>query len=57
MVVSFAFGMTSLAWMAGLTVLMTVERLPRLAGGAALTSGLGFLAGAGALAAQPGILG
>lgn len=54
MLVSFAFGMTSLAWMAGLTVLMTVERFPRLAPRAALGSGVAFLAGAGLMLVQPG---
>ncbi|HJP65569.1 MAG TPA: DUF2182 domain-containing protein [Actinomycetota bacterium] len=56
MLVSFAFGMTSLAWMAGLTVLMTVERSPRLAALAAFASGVAFLAGAGLTMARPGLL-
>lgn len=57
MLVAFAFGMTSVAWMAGLTVLMTVERSPRLAPRAALGSGVAFLAGAGLIVMQLGFLG
>jgi predicted metal-binding membrane protein len=57
MLVAFAFGMTSLAWMAGLTVLMTLERMPRLAPRVALGSGMGFLAGAGLMVVRPGVLG
>jgi predicted metal-binding membrane protein len=56
MLVSFAFGMTSLAWMAGLTVLMTIERVPRFATPAAIGSGVGFLACAGLVLVQPGWL-
>ena len=56
MLVSFAFGMTSLAWMAGLTVLMTIERVPRFASRAAIGSGMGFLACAGLVFVQPGWL-
>ena len=57
MLVSFAFGMTSLPWMAGLTVLMTLERMPRLAPRVALGSGVGFLAGSGLMVIQPGLIG
>ena len=37
-------------------MLMTVERMPRLAPRAALGSGVGFLAGAGLMVVQPGWL-
>jgi predicted metal-binding membrane protein len=56
MLVSFAFGMTSVAWMAGLTVLMTIERIPRFAPRAAVGSGVAFLACAGLILVQPGWL-
>ena len=56
MLVAFAFGMTSLAWMAGLTVLMTIERVPRFAPRAALGSGVGFLALAGLTVVHAGWL-
>jgi predicted metal-binding membrane protein len=56
MLVSFALGMTSLAWMAGLTVFMTIERVPRFAPRAVIGSGVGFLACAGLMLVQPGWL-
>jgi predicted metal-binding membrane protein len=56
MLIAFAFGMTSVAWMAGLTVLMTVERSRRWGPSVALLSGLAFVAAAAAMVAHPGWL-
>ncbi len=56
MLLSFAFGMTSLAWMAGLTLLMVAERSARLAAGTALASGAVFLIGAVLILLIPGSL-
>jgi predicted metal-binding membrane protein len=54
MLLSFAFGMTSLPWMIVLTVLMVAEGSPRFAARTALVSGVGFLGAAFVLVAQPG---
>ena len=56
MLLSFAFGMTSLIWMAGLTALMIAERSPRLAARTALASGAVFLVAAALVLLAPGRL-
>lgn len=56
MLLSFAFGMTSLGWMVLLTGLMTAERSPRLAARMALASGMCFLAASGVVVLAPGVI-